>query len=36
MDRERYQREAHTVTDLKCHFVWKTPYGHPVLQGEIG
>ena len=22
--RERYQRGAHTVVDLKFHFVWKT------------
>jgi len=36
MDRDRYRRGAHTVTDLKYHFVWKTKYSHPVLRGEIG
>ena len=35
-DKERYQRGAHTVTNFKYHFVWKTKYGHPVLTGEIG
>ena len=36
MDRDRYRRGAHTVTDLKDHLVWKTQYSHPVLRGEIG
>ena len=36
MDRDRYRRGAHTVTDLKYHFVWKTKYSHPVLRGESG
>ena len=35
MDKERYRRGAHTVTDFKYHFVWKTKYGHHVLQGDI-
>jgi REP-associated tyrosine transposase len=35
MSRERYRRGAHTVTDLKYHFVWKTKYSYGVLQGEI-
>ena len=36
VDRARYRRGAHTVTDLKYHRVWKTKYGYPVLRGEIG
>ena len=36
VDRERYRRGAHTVTELKYHSVWKTKYGYPVLRGEIG
>jgi putative transposase len=36
MDKERYRRGPHTVTGLKYHFVWKTKYSYPVLQGEIG
>jgi putative transposase len=36
VDRTRYRRGAHTVTDLKYHIVWKTKYGYPVLRGEIG
>jgi putative transposase len=35
MDKERYRRGSHTVTDLKYHFVWKTKYAYGVLQGEI-
>ena len=35
-DRERYRRGAHTVTDLKYHFVWKTKYNYSVLRGDIG
>ena len=33
---DRYSRGAHTVLELKYHFVWKTKYGYPILQGEIG
>jgi putative transposase len=36
VDRERYRRGAHTVAELKYHFVWKTKYSYPVLRGEIG
>ncbi len=36
MDKERYRRGPHTVTELKYPFVWKTKYSYPVLQGEIG
>lgn len=35
MAKERYRRGAHTVTDFKYHFVWKTKYGHHVLRGEL-
>lgn len=36
MDKERYRRGPHRVTELKYPFVWKTKYSYPVLQGEIG
>ena len=36
VDRERYRRGAHTVTELKYHFVWKTKYSYPVLRGDVG
>ena len=36
MPGDRYRRGAHTVLDLKYHFVWKTKYGYPVLRGDIG
>lgn len=36
MIRERYRRGAHTVTDFKYHFVWKTKYSYGILKGEIG
>jgi REP element-mobilizing transposase RayT len=35
MDKERYRRGSHTVTDFKYHFVRKTKYGHYMLQGDI-
>ena len=35
MSKDRYRRGAHTVLDLKYHFVWKTKYGYPVLEGNI-
>ena len=35
MDRDRYQRGAHTVLDIQYHFVWKTKYGFPVMRGEF-
>lgn len=34
-NKDRYQRGAHTVLDLQYHFVWKTKYGYPILQGDI-
>ena len=30
-----YQRGAHTVHDIKYHFVWVTKYRYPVLTGEV-
>jgi putative transposase len=36
MNKERYRRGAHTVTDFQYHFVWKTKYGYRVLKEEIG
>ena len=36
MNRERYRHGAHTVTELKYHFVWKTKSSYPVLRGEVG
>jgi len=35
MSKERYRRGAHTVTDFKYHFVWKTKYSYSVLKGEL-
>ena len=35
MEKDRYQRGAHTVLDLQYHFVWKTKYGYPALQGDV-
>jgi len=35
MNKERYHHNAHTLTDLKYHFIWKTKYGYYVLNGEI-
>jgi putative transposase len=33
---ERYRRGAHTVLELKYHFVWKTKYSYRVLRGDVG
>ena len=30
-----YQRGAHTVHDIKYHFVWVTKYRYPILTGEV-
>lgn len=35
MEKERYQRGSHTVTDLKYHFVWKTKYSYGVLKDDV-
>lgn len=34
-DPERYRKGAHTVTELKYHFVWKTKYGYQILKGDL-
>jgi putative transposase len=31
----RYEAGAHTVYDIKYHFVWKTKYGYGVLKGDV-
>ena len=36
MSKESYRRGAHTVTDYKYHFAWKTKYSYGILKGEIG
>lgn len=36
MSKERYRKGAHTVTDFKYHFVWKTKYSYGIFKGEIG
>ena len=33
--KDRYARGAHTVLELKYHFVWKTKYNFPVLRGDV-
>ena len=35
MSKERYRRGAHTVTDFKYHFLWKTKYSYSVLKGDL-
>ena len=35
MSKERYRRGAHTVTDFKYHFVWKTKYSYSVLKRDL-
>ena len=35
-NRDNYQRGAHTVVDLKYHFVWKTKYSYKILGGDLG
>jgi putative transposase len=32
---DRYRKGAHTVFDVKYHFVWKTKYGYGVLKGNV-
>ena len=32
---ERYRKGAHTVADIKYHFVWKTKYGYAVLKESL-
>ncbi len=35
MPGDRYRRGAHTVLELKYHFVWKTKYSYKVLRGDV-
>ena len=35
MGKARYRKGAHTVTDFKYHFVWKTKYSYNVLKGDL-
>ena len=35
MSKGRYRRGAHTVTDFKYHYVWKTKYSYGVLKGDL-
>jgi len=35
MSKESYRTGAHTVTDFKYHFVWKTKYSYGMLKGRI-
>ena len=30
-----YQQGAHTVYDIKYHFVWVTKYRYHVMKGEV-
>lgn len=32
---DRYCKGAHSVYDIKYHFVWKTKYSYNVLKGEV-
>ena len=32
---ENYRKGAHTVHDIKYHFVWITKYRYHVLKGDI-
>lgn len=32
---DRYRKGAHTIYDVKYHFVWKTKYGYGVLKGNL-
>ncbi len=32
---DRYRKGAHTVYDIKYHFVWKTKYNYAVLKGDV-
>jgi REP-associated tyrosine transposase len=36
MPGDRCRRGAHTVLELKYHFVWKTKYAYRVLRGDVG
>ena len=32
---DRYRKGAHTIYDIKYHFVWKTKYGYGVLKKDL-
>ena len=32
---DRYRKGAHTIYDIKYHFVWKTKYGYGVLKRDL-
>lgn len=32
---DRYRKGAHTIYDIKYHFVWKTKYGYRVLKSDL-
>ena len=32
---DRYRKGAHSVYDIKYHFVWKTKYSYGILKGNI-
>ena len=34
-DKSRYKKGAHTVLELKYHYVWKTKYGYNVLREDL-
>ena len=35
MFKDRYRKGAHTVLDIKYHFVWKTKYSYKILKGSL-
>ena len=34
-NKDRYKKGAHTVLDIKYHFVWKTKYSYKILKGSL-
>ena len=34
-NKDRYSKGAHTVFDIKYHFVWKTKYSYKILKGDL-
>jgi putative transposase len=35
VQKDRYRKGAHTVTDLQYHYVWKTKYSYNILKGPL-
>lgn len=35
MFKERYKTGAHTVLDLKYHFVWRTKYSYKIFKNDL-